>query len=762
MAVDKRAIRLMYEKDREDALRALEAAGISYREHITKGADFEKNRLHDMERDFRATMSDLGEAAVDTFHQMAIGTARELGAHGGIGVLGEQMAGALGGLLGAGATMGLGKALGVDTGPWKQIAAEAGKFIGVQLARSFERYESLRMLGAKKAAAMTGGVPTGGEDYLQMGSQYTIQSLEIRGITGASAQAVDELVTQLSRVGVKFDEAGKHAITYAMASDVLLNVEKGLTAELETNAVAKYGEAWGDVAEVIQDTTSVTQYWQAVAEQTGSAQASALASNQNVLNMYKQVMEATKGTSLSMTGMSAILAGAINTFGKAGLRPEMIGSLTAEMVGKMAPRTSSMEETIKQGFFLREMLNTTEAGRRVNAFSADITRNEQLDPLLSNIGLSMFLAKGKDATEQFGQAFLESLSASRDQIPGNREQKNTLMAFKMNAMTGMSPMASHLMIKLADTYKDKMGEGMTPSQALREAGRDHSVQAIAGDLGMRGVSGDEMVKRMAPLGAAAMSTETKLAMATERMAVIHEPKAFWANMGSSILDGIRKASETGAMMTGEGAPAGLKHVAALAAKAPAQPKGIQAPSEKRLRTTHKDRAQDERDMGERRSRRGHVVSSYTTSPGHGVRQVNMSVDDNYFADARKTVAAVAESYFPDDASAVSHMLALAQQESAFDPGAVGDSGLAEGLFQMHPELRKKYGVGKESSSKAQTKAASEEMRELLTKYNGNWDRAIEEYHLGNPAVRRGVHDPAYMSDYHRRYGEIDNAQRFRG
>ena len=47
---------------------------------------------------------------------------------------------------------------------------------------------------------------------------------------------------------------------------------------------------------------------------------------------------------------------------------------------------------------------------------------------------------------------------------------------------------------------------------------------------------------------------------------------------------------------------------------------------------------------------------------------------------------------------------------------MGDGGRAEGLFQMHPELRGKYGVGKESSPKAQTKAAAEEMRELLTKY----------------------------------------------
>lgn len=621
MAANTREIRLLYENDREEALRTLREAGIAYRESTTKARKDSLDDWQRVQRDFRSMMTEVGRMFIEGVSDAATRTASEIAGQGGIGAMGEQMAEMVGSWVGRGLTVGLKKTFGDRASGWADGLEMFGSIAGVQLAQSFARYETIRMLGARRAAQMG---QTGAKDFYKLGQEYTLRSNEIQTATGLSAQAVDALVVQLSRVGIKFDEVGKEAIKYAGATDILLNLQEGTAAGLEEEAVKRYGEAWQDVTDVIQSTTSVQQYWQAVSERTGDASAKALAANQNLLDMYKQVREATRGTAFSMTGLNKLFLASADVMHKAGLRPEMIAGLTGEFISKIAPQTTSFTTTIQQGFFIRDLLNNSEAGRKINSVVMGIAQKEGLDPILSNVALTSYLSSSSDATSDYARAFLESLSNARDGMPGNRENQNMLLTYKMSVMTGMSPMAGHLTIALADEYKKKLDAGLSPADALKEAGQSDAVSGLAGAMGFKGMSSEEILKRMMPIADASRSTEQKLALAAERLAAIHAPDRFWPSMASSIAEGMKRvagvANAAAGAMDAPGAEAAIPpSIAPFLPAAEKMDTGAMQPA-----PGHEAAAQP------RRLGRPTLVGSYSKSGAGGVQQVDISVESSYF------------------------------------------------------------------------------------------------------------------------------------
>lgn len=94
--------------------------------------------------------------------------------------------------------------------------------------------------------------------------------------------------------------------------------------------------------------------------------------------------------------------------------------------------------------------------------------------------------------------------------------------------------------------------------------------------------------------------------------------------------------------------------------------------------------------------------------------------------------------------------AIIAHESGGDPNAVGDSGLALGLGQMHPEVRAAYGVTPNSTPEEQKAAIKSYFTDLLKK-RGNVDDAVAEYHLGATNYDRDRNSPdaqAYVAKHH--------------
>lgn len=84
------------------------------------------------------------------------------------------------------------------------------------------------------------------------------------------------------------------------------------------------------------------------------------------------------------------------------------------------------------------------------------------------------------------------------------------------------------------------------------------------------------------------------------------------------------------------------------------------------------------------------------------------------------------------------MLAIANQESGFNPNAVGDKSLggSYGLFQIHKPSHPDYTGG--FDPRANAAYASKMMKGLLAKYGGDIDKAIMAYNAGGGNVDKGT------------------------
>lgn len=82
------------------------------------------------------------------------------------------------------------------------------------------------------------------------------------------------------------------------------------------------------------------------------------------------------------------------------------------------------------------------------------------------------------------------------------------------------------------------------------------------------------------------------------------------------------------------------------------------------------------------------------------------------------------------------MLSIAQQESGFNPNAVGDGGKSFGLFQIYSSAHPDY-KGR-TDPEANTRYATRLFKGLLNQNNGSVNRALWAYNAGQGNVNKGV------------------------
>lgn len=82
------------------------------------------------------------------------------------------------------------------------------------------------------------------------------------------------------------------------------------------------------------------------------------------------------------------------------------------------------------------------------------------------------------------------------------------------------------------------------------------------------------------------------------------------------------------------------------------------------------------------------------------------------------------------------MLSIAQQESGFNPNAVGDGGKSFGLFQIHSSSHPDYKGG--TDPEANARYATRLFKGLLKQNNGSVNRALWAYNAGQGNVNKGI------------------------
>lgn len=543
-------VRIEYEQQREAILKTLKEAGY---EHVRILDDDRKNfkdRFKSLGGDYKAALAMvLGRDfnLLDMAFKLSTTTTRQLGREGGFGAWGESLGKSLGRMLG--------EAAGDSPASKEALGAIGEKLIegGVKI---YNAYEMRRMIGARVAPIVSAGQETQTEGFFSTGQSYINRVIEIQQMTGATAQEVEGVLTELSRVGIAFKGSGSAATAYALATDKLLNLQKGVTAELEATAVKQYGEGWEKAADVIQLITAATQYWHSVGVQTKNANAEAIASNQNLLTMYKQVQQATKNTSFSMEGMTQMLLASIGTMHQFGVRPGMMAGMTGEFLSSIAPKAGSMHETIQHGFFLNQLLDRSAEGQAIRSKTNALSEQLGLDPtLFSNVALNQLLSSEPGMTTRFGGAVLRGLARERNLMPGsNNEAKNTQMLFKMEAfMPNMSTTGRVLALRMSEEYERNIAiPGTTEEQAMAATAASQDVKDLIAGSEFKGMGMDEIFKRLSGISHSTFSSAESLQMAAEKLSTTYLDDKYWPKMEDAIFQGLLKSGRISAETPGIG------------------------------------------------------------------------------------------------------------------------------------------------------------------------------------------------------------------
>lgn len=132
------------------------------------------------------------------------------------------------------------------------------------------------------------------------------------------------------------------------------------------------------------------------------------------------------------------------------------------------------------------------------------------------------------------------------------------------------------------------------------------------------------------------------------------------------------------------------------------------------------------------------VSSMTTNNVAPVQQPQRSMStprvsaNTNARDIQSMIVRIAKEEGVDPAI----MLAIAQQESGFNPNAVGDGGKSFGLFQIYSSAHPDYKGG--TDPEANARYATRLFKGLLNQNNGSVNRALWAYNAGQGNVNKGI------------------------
>jgi hypothetical protein len=598
-------IRVQYEAQREAILKMLKDSGFEHVRRLDEDRRNLQDRFKALGGDYKAAMAMAFSShdfnLIDSMFKASMGVTNQLGAQGGLGRWAEQGGNEVGKLVG--------RAIGTSPASKAALGMVWGELVelGVKL---YGAYEQRRMIGAKMAPVIAAGKGSQTDGFFATGQSYIRRVIEIRQATGESAQAVEGVLTDLSRLGIGFDKVGMEATKYAMAADKVLNLQAGMTKQLEATAIRQYGEEWQDVGSVMQNISGITQYWSSVAERSRSSSAAALASHQTLLEMYKQVQSATKGTSFSMTGLSEMMVATIGTMHKFNIRPGMMAQAAGEFMAAIAPKTSGLHETIQQGFFLRDLLSRSTQGQAILSQANSLAEQQGMDPLFSNLAINQVLTLNKGATAAFGSGVLQGLGRMRDNLPGGSvSDKNAAMMYKMQAFLGTTPLVSNLALRMSDEYMRRLAEpGATPESAMTAVGQSADVRGLADSAGFKGKSMDEILHAMSGMASAQFSTAEKMSMATEALTTRLGDDEYWPKMKERVFEAL-----TGKRPEGESVPMGG---AGRSWGPPERPTGIDSEG------TSEDVQAADYGMSTPVPKGEVHVASYSMATSEGVRQVD--------------------------------------------------------------------------------------------------------------------------------------------
>lgn len=623
----KESYKVLYENDRRAALRMLKELGEQYhQEALTYFQQYREKLEHAI--GWEGKIPTLGFRIGEQVGASIMNDVRSMaGGAGGLGQAANEFGKILGEAIGAHTTS--------ETG--KKIATFSGLTLETMI-RAYGMYETARMMGARLAPVITAGRGTIGQergtDFAKAGLQALQNVAELRQQTGASQQAVLGVITDLSRVGIAFDDVGKKATRYVLAADMVLNLTPGTSQKIVETLVRDFGESWRDVKGIMTDLTADTGYWGESFKEHQDGLSQAMSANAVLADTIRAVGESMKGTNMDMVGLTKVMFSFRDVMGGIGIRPAAMTEALTEFFKGAAPKAGSFEDTATQTFFARQFLGRTEEGQNIEQRGLAYAAEHGISPMNLNVAFDQLLGSGGLTPEEWYTGILGGIAAEKATLPGDESSKNMDMQVRLEKRGIVhGTKSAYLVLSFSDALRRvrEMHPGMGIEEAMRLAGKDPTVLANI-PVDMRGMSEQKLLDITMGRGQASLSAEQKIKLAAERMRPLD-----WILKGRPTIPGMTDTDQDDLqdMARGVGFPASgdaldpkSDPVARFLGGAKNAVKGLFAtpPSASTALVTV---VEPPKEIGSFGAPRKHPVATWSRRSSGGVTQTVLTVDDKF-------------------------------------------------------------------------------------------------------------------------------------
>lgn len=655
-------------------------------------------------------------------------TIESVAGKGGFGNLGEQLGKNLGEAVGRGVASIIGGGALVE-----QLAG----LLGLGVAKVLQSQETLRMLGARLAPAVAGGVPGAQRmDYSALGLELGRDLLELRLSANLTGKEVEAYIQTLGRLGFAWDNQAQDMVQYLEGLKKIGLYSEETTRSLLQTASTKYGAA-EQLDEVTQAFSKAAEVFNSKLEDSNKGIYRIFTSQEFLASSFREITAAGALTGMSMEGLSKIYTGLASSLLVTGFRPDQVLSHLTNILTNLFPKSGmGMEGALTRTYMYKKAFQTGSLGNYIWALLLKKARELELPESLAASAFPVLMAERPDLAVGATTALLHGFS--KDQQSGMSSYNE---ARKIERLLGIPYDDAWVLTRLSQNLGRIIDANPTVNaeDALNAMLTDPEMKNAVKGTKFEGMTAKDFAGVLAKIAPEQRSIEESVKIWGENALLMAQSMDKW---GSSYWD---QYMLYGDKMFGIQAdlPQGATDPRLDIIRAAAEGENnVLRRQVRALKNLLKEQVHPGRAAGgtggkvstpERKRFDAMMtipVGSVPISGAGGVSNINYTISEVNKMGVKERVRKFATQAGVNPNLAES----LAWQESRFNPNAVSPVG-ARGTMQIMPfnipEFEKKFGPSNEAQGVGH-------LGELLQKYGGDERKALAAYNAGQGRVAGAV------------------------
>lgn len=435
-------------------------------------------------------------------------TAEAIAGKGGFGDVGENLGKSLGEIVG--------KALGGDA-----VVQKIMGMLGMSLAKVLQTEETYRMLGARLAPSVAGGLGKPRTDYASLGKDLTKDALELRVTTNMTAKEIEGYIRAFGRLGIAWDRGTLGLTQYLKALQEIKLYSAETTTNLLETSTLKFG-ASEEMGKVTQKIDKASQIFSDRLKETNNNIYEAFRSNEFLASSFLKLAGSMDKTGASISGLSDIYMAMTSSFLSVGLRPEQVISQVQSILGHLFPPSEGgMSDALNRTFFYSQVMNASTAGRKlwegVTAKAAELGIPEKM----ASKAVPNFLAEHPEATKAWAAAMffgVNQMEQSSEFAGYGASDRRAMVAAKMEKLIGV-PWEDGMMLGFLGDKAQKIittHQGITSEGLLKALLEDPTVKGAFKGTPYEGMEKEAIAGVLSGIAAPRQSMEDKAQILVEQ------------------------------------------------------------------------------------------------------------------------------------------------------------------------------------------------------------------------------------------------------